>query len=169
MVCVGVVAAGWTWYSSESRAQQDQTESTMRTQAGNTTPEGAAEAFLNAWRKREHERAAVLSVGSARRKVEARRARDHALTEEERTLKEQLWDVMAADELTLRVSSAETDGPHRLKLSGVASGAFMGEPYRRETEFNLARMEDRWFVSEVVFGTILTSAPAAFDLDRGAP
>ena len=154
MVCIGLVAGVVAWMeTSGPEVPPDQLARQIDTDT--RPPEVTAESFLDAWRKRDHDLAAALSTGRAAEAVEARRARDEALSDEERAIKEQLWDSMAAESLRLRVTRTSYAAEARFRLEGTAEGRFLGEPYRRDVEFALVQLGDRWFVEDMTLGDIL--------------
>jgi hypothetical protein len=167
MVSVGVGA--WLATTLTGPAEGDAAGDDGAEAAVTRTPELAAEAFLDAWRKREHDRAAALSTGPARSAVDERRRRDDALTPEERDIKEQVWDTMAADRLRLRVHESRNERGGRVRLLTTAEGAFLGREYVREIEFLMAPLRERWYVEDVTFGDILSEPAGVFDLDKQGP
>lgn len=130
-----------------------------------SSPEDAAESFLDAWRKREHTVAAALSVGEARAMVDARAATDDAMTPSERDLKAQVWDAMADSRLELFLNESEELEAGRLRLSGIASGDFLGHPYERTMQYILTPTDEGWRVAAVEFGEILSDVPDVLQLE----
>jgi hypothetical protein len=132
------------------------------------TAERAAESFLDAWRKREHATALALSRGEAREAVRARQRSDAALGEEERQLKQQVWDAMASTRLALSVHESETLDGGRVAIRGVAQGRFVGDVYRREVRFVVAPEDadggDRWVVEHMRLGDILSDVPGVLQM-----
>lgn len=129
------------------------------------TAEGAAESFLDAWRKRNHEVAAQLSEGAALEQVQERQAADAALDGPDLELRAQVWDAMAQDRLALRLEESMLRDDGSLELHGIAEGTFVDNPYRRRVFFLVIERDDGWRVVEVEFGEILTPLPPAFRLD----
>ena len=151
MICVGVAAY---WASRQPDTPLD--APTSRVLVDDSTPERAAESFLDAWRKREHDVAAALAIGEAKAAVEARRAADLALSKEERAIKRQLWDAMASTRLSLVPTlSTELDDAH-VALETVARGRFLGKPYERAIDFDVEKSDDRWRVARMELGPHLT-------------
>ncbi len=164
MVCVGLVGM-WA-----SRAPAEDGERSAATAPNATfvvdasTPERAAESFLDAWRRRAHDTAARLSVGPALEQVRARAQRDARMSDHERELKAQVWDAMASERLRLRLRSAENLDGGGLHIEGVAEGSFLGHPYSRAVEFTLRPEGDEWRVADFAFGEILSELPGSLDL-----
>ncbi len=156
MICVGVLGV----LASEPQ-QTDTDPQESRVDVSDTTAEAAAESFLDAWRKREHDVAASLSVEDAHQAVLQRARRDDALSPSERDMQRQVWDAMASTRLSLVLNESEELGGGRLRLSGTAEGEFLESPYAREIDFELVPRGDHWRVAQVEFGTILTDAPDA--------
>jgi hypothetical protein len=156
MICVGLI--GFLWNRSAPETPRAPTPDEIEVLVDTSTPERAAESFLDAWRKRAHDVAAELTEGVAREAVEDRRRRDEALSPEERDLKRQLWDAMASERLRLRLDESERldDG---LALRGVAEGTFLDRPYERRMELVLVEREGGWRVRSFAFGEILTDLP----------
>ena len=162
MVCVGLL--GFLWNRRAAEPTHAPTPNEIEVLVDTSTPERAAESFLDAWRKRAHDVAAELTEGVAHEAVEDRRRRDEALSPEERDLKRQLWDAMASDRLRLRLDESERlDGSEGLDdglaLRGVAEGTFLDRPYERRMELVLVERDDGWRVRSFSFGEILTELP----------
>ena len=162
MVCVGLL--GFLWNRRAAEPMRAPTPNEIEVLVDTSTPERAAESFLDAWRKRAHDVAAELTEGVAHEAVEDRRRRDEALSPEERDLKRQLWDAMASDRLRLRLDESERlDGGEGLNeglaLRGVAEGTFLDRPYERRMELVLVERDDGWRVRSFSFGEILTELP----------
>jgi hypothetical protein len=125
-----------------------------------STPEGVAEAFLDAWRKRAHADAIRLSVGDARAESEARAARDAELDPTE-TAAAAPWQKLAANRLRLEVKQRDVlAGGSGVRLRTEAAGEFFGGPYRRSVEFEVRRTDDGFRVSAIRFGDVLEAPPA---------
>lgn len=165
MICTGIVA----WWLSHDGAQGPAAHGRGAGDGGmpadTDTPEHTAEAFLDAWRKRDHERALALSVGAASNAVVQRRAEDDQLTEHERALKEQVWDEMARESLHLKIRDSRQLEQGRLLLRGIAEGEFLDNPYRRRITFVLTPKGERWRVADMQLGEILTELPGLLELD----
>lgn len=157
MVCVGVVAV----VISRSGPAETAEERASRVAVNDRTAEAAAESFLDAWRKREHDVARRLSMENALRRVEARRQSDENLSDQERDLQRQVWDAMAATRLQLFLRESRNLPQGRLALAGVAEGEFLEQAYQREVEFVMVETAQGWRVAEVAFGEILSDMPAA--------
>lgn len=164
MVCVGV-AAVWLSRNGPEPSAHQAVAPDGGVRVDTSTPERAAETFLDAWRKRRHEAALAVCTGAARRKVEARQARDRRLDEHERALKEQVWDRMARESLKLEVRESRKLPAGRLLLAGEAVGEFLDHPYRREVTFVLEPQGERWKVADVEFGEILSEMPDLLEVD----
>ncbi len=156
MVCVGLL--GLWWNRGERAPAHARDELGVLVDA--SSPERAAESFLDAWRKRAHDVAAELSEGDAHEAVLARRRRDDALSEADRAIKRQLWDSMARDRLQLRLDESERVDEGGLALRGVAEGRFLDRPYARRLTMVLVEREGSWKVRSFDFGEILTELPA---------
>ena len=160
MVCIGLVAV--------FMAQEDEPEDPdrpSRVTVDDRTPEAAAESFLDAWRKREHDVAASLAVGEALTAVRAREERDAHLSDQERDLQRQVWDAMATSRLDLFLRESENLPGGDLRLAGVAEGEFLERPYEREMEFVMKEVQGAWRIESIHFGEILTELPAALHLE----
>lgn len=144
--------------------QREETPPSPEIQVDASTPERAAESFLDAWRKRAHDAAAALAIGRALERVEERAARDARMSDHERELKAQVWDAMARERLRLRLHEAENLEAGGLRLRGTAEGTFLGHPYSRAVEFVLRPDGEAWRVEDFSFGEILTETPGALDL-----
>ena len=162
MICVGV--AGFLLRGGPEPEEQP-ADTLPAIVVDDTTPERAAESFLDAWRRREHEVAADLSVGEARAAVDERAARDAAMSDHERELKRQGWDAMAAERLGLAIREAEQLEGGRMALRGIAEGTFLDQPYEREMEFVLRPEAEVWRVEGFHFGEILTEVPRLLELE----
>ncbi len=169
MLSVGVMS--WLWVRApETPAAVSPT--TLIVDA--TTPERAAESFLDAWRKREHEVATDLTAGVAHQKVAERAASDARMTEHERELKVRLWDAMASGRLDLLIDEMAYLDEERVRVAGIASGTLLGEPYERQMQFWLRPAEagveaddaHDWRVDDFEFGEILTEVPRVLKLGQ---
>lgn len=161
MVSVGVVAAlGPSFF--ERQPEPESKPGPLRIEA--ETPESAAESYLDAYRRREHEAAIALAVGPARAQAEARMERDARATEEELAAKEHLWDRMAAPRLALVVTERDALADGGVLLRGRAEGLFIEHRYVREVEFEVVRAGDEWRVARMDLGDVL-EGPSL----RGAP
>jgi hypothetical protein len=159
MVSIGVFA----WLAAEPAAPTAATpEPVVEVVDGDAR--GAAESYLDAWRKREHEVAIALSTGPARQAAIARRDADAALTEEEAAIKAQLWDDMASSRLTFEPAARIEEEGERVVLTGLARGDFLGRRYEREVRFRVAPHGSRWRVEEMILGPILSDLPDFLEL-----
>ncbi|MCB9614667.1 MAG: hypothetical protein H6721_09540 [Sandaracinus sp.] len=158
MICVGLLGFLWNrTVPAPTAPTPDATDLLVDT----STPERTAESFLDAWRKRAHELAEEMSEGVAREAVITRRRRDEALSPEERDLKRQLWDSLAADRLQLRLNESERLEDDALALRGIAEGTFLDRPYERRMEIVVVEREGGWKVRSFAFGEILSDVPSA--------
>ncbi|MEZ4250497.1 MAG: hypothetical protein R3B99_19870 [Polyangiales bacterium] len=158
MICVGLL--GFLW-NRTAPTPSSPTPNAIEVLVDTSTPERTAESFLDAWRKREHALAEEMSEGVAREAVIVRRRRDEALSPEERDLKRQLWDSLAADRLQLRLNESERLEDDALALRGIAEGTFLDRPYERRMELVLVEREGGWKVRSFSFGEILSDVPSA--------
>ncbi len=71
------------------------------------SPEGTAEAFLDAWRKRDFVVAAALSTASAKDAVLAKQADQQGLSDADRVAAEKVWSILAADRLRFLPNESE--------------------------------------------------------------
>lgn len=117
-----------------------------------TTPERAAESFLDAWRKRAHADAVRLSVGAARSRAERRRDTEEQMTEEDRAMADAVWRQMADMRLRLRINESENVSESRIVLRGRAEGEFLKRPYSRNVQFTMERRGADWLVENFDFG-----------------
>ena len=162
MVAIGVVALTNTGDEPAPVAPP----SIQRALIDQSTPERAAESFLDAWRKRDHESALELTEGEAHEAVLARQARDMRLTEHERELKAQVWDAMAQNRLRLMIDEAEELEGNRLRITGTAEGDFLGSPYVRQVEMiTRAHPGGMNVVEAFAFGEILSELPGELHLE----
>ncbi len=161
MVSVGLLAASGV-FSDQEDDEGDQVAHVAEVDM--STPERAAETFLDAWRKRDHRAALAASTGIARETVTARQRRDRQLSEAERALKEQVWDAMAAARLALMIEVSEDLEGGGIHLRGTAEGEFLAEAYVREVRFTVMPDGDRWLVADFEFGAILQGAELTRDL-----
>jgi hypothetical protein len=116
-----------------------------------STPERAAESWLDAWRTRSHDVALRLSSGIAREKVELRRTREEQMSPEDRALGEAVWKQLADTRLRLRIDESENLPNGNLALRGRAEGEWMGRPYIRRMEFVMEKRGLEWFVAAYRF------------------
>ena len=163
MIAIGLLAASGLFQAEDSGSDNGQPGGVAELDL--SMPERAAESFLDAWRKRDHRSALTASVGQARELVRARQRRDESLTEDERAIKAQVWDMMAAARLGLLISSSEDLADGSIRLVGTAEGEFLAERYVREVNFVVAPEGERWMVREFEFGEILEGA----ELSRESP
>lgn len=157
MICVGVVAVVIARSGPAETAEQR----ASRVAVSDRTAEAAAESFLDAWRKREHDVARELAIENALQRVAAREESDRNLSDQERDLQRQVWDAMAATRLQLFLRESRNLPNERLALAGVAEGEFLEQAYQREVEFVMVETPQGWRVAEVMFGEILSDMPAA--------
>lgn len=163
MVSVGVLALVLAFAGSDDRAEVDAPAS-----SDDGEPRVVAENFLDAWRKRDHDGALALATGTAAEKVRERRQADARLSDEDRSVKEQLWDPMASERLTLEVDREEPiEGG--LALFGRAVGRFVGRPYEREVTFELVEEGSGYRVRSMELGRILSETPEILDVEEKAP
>jgi len=164
MVSTGL-AAWWLSRDPDPDASTDGEVAGRDLPADTSSPERAAEAFLDAWRKRDHDRALSLSTGAARDAVIERRDEDAHATEHEKELKEQVWDQMARQPLHLQIRESRDLDDGGLFLRGIAEGEFLGNPYRRKIAFVLEPDGEQWKVTDMKLGDILTKMPDLTNLD----
>ncbi|MGF1467504.1 MAG: hypothetical protein ACFCGT_15370 [Sandaracinaceae bacterium] len=124
-----------------------------------STPERAAETYYDAWRRRRWDAAGQVSVGEARRAVEAKRARDDALAPEERVVAARAWDALARAPLSLVLDRSEDLEDGALRLGGVAEYELVDRPYRREVSFEVVEADDAYRVRRMELGEVLTDLP----------
>lgn len=130
-----------------------------------STPEAAAQSFLDAWRRRRWPEATELSVGQARAQVLQKQASDEALEHDERIIAERMWDALARAPLTLALEEVEMHGNERYTLQGVAEYDFVRTPYRRRVAFDVEGSESGYRVSEMRLGEVLSELPSIFGGD----
>jgi hypothetical protein len=116
-----------------------------------TSPERAAESWLDAWRTRAHDVGLRLSVGTAREKIALRRTREEAMSPEDRALGEAVWKQLADTRLRLQINESENLEGGRLALRGHGIGEWMGRPYVRRMEFEMEKRGAAWFVAAYRF------------------
>jgi hypothetical protein len=156
------------WVSQRGNEITPAERSSAQVRIDASTPERAAESFLDAWRKREFDRAQRISIGEARAAVEAKIASDNELGDGAREEYQQIWATLAADRLRFLPEESENMPNGRLALRGVAQGDFAGRDYRRVMEFILVQQGDHWVVEEMTPGAILSDIPDILEVDPGA-
>lgn len=165
MVSIGVIA--WLGTRSDPAASATADPNALDVEVDTSTPALAAESFLDAWRKRAHDDALTLSTGEAHAQVTDRKARDEALTNEERAQKQAIWNAMADSRLRLMVDASEDLPDGKVMIRGTAEGEFLDRPYERRVSFLLARVDEAWKVEHVEFGEILSETADFLELDPG--
>src|SRR5690606_18841437 len=102
-----------------------------------------------------------ISTGEARERVRTKRAAEAELDPEEREIARRTWLQLAGEPLTMFFQQSDTLEPdRRIALRGVAGYDVLQQPYRREVEFEVVREGERWRVSRMVPGRVLTEIPA---------
>jgi hypothetical protein len=163
MVSIGVIAIVLALAGSAEPVETAEPAS-----SDDAEPRVVAENFLDAWRKRDHDGALALATGSAASAVRERREADARLSDEDRSVKEQLWDPMASERLALEVDREQLiDGG--LALFGRAVGRFVGQPYEREVSFEVVREGSGYRVRSMELGRILSATPEILDVEGKAP
>ena len=152
MVSIGVVAVISSQYGGADATPTEAAPVVPRdVPVDQSTPERAAESWLDAWRTRSHDVALRLSAGVAREKVELRRTREEQMSPEDRALGEAVWKQLADTRLRLRIDESENLPNGNLTLRGRAEGEWMGRPYIRRMEFVMEKRGLEWFVTAYRF------------------
>ncbi len=159
MISIGLVAAFGPALLGSDDARGDASASPIVVDA--TTPEGAAESYLDAYRRREHAIALALSVGDAHALAATRQARDARATPEELAAKAHLWDKMAAPRLRFVVTSREPSGATGERMRGRAEGTFLEQRYVREVSFEVVPEDGEWRVARMELGEVLEGPSVA--------
>ena len=131
-----------------------------------TTPERAAESFLEAWRRGDHAACLRMARGEAARTVRARRDRDGANREARASVAEarRAW---ARAHLELVIDQSDMPRPGHVVIRGVAEGDLDGHAFERPVGMTLARADStdggapRWVVEQVHLGSLTGDVPAA--------
>lgn len=170
MILIGLVA----WFVSRTpdqiREEHEQRAAIAALRIDDRTPEAAAESFLDAWRRRAWDEAEGISTGEAQARVQQKRAAEEQVDPQDREMAREVWQTLAGAPLTVTFSQSDTLEEGRIALRGVAAYALVGQPYAREMEWLVVRVEDdggeRWRVERMVTGPVLTDMP---DLLEGEP
>lgn len=121
-----------------------------------TTPERAAESFLDAWCKRDRAAALRISRGSARRQVLGRAAAEAAMSPDERRLERDMWRATARSRLELVIHRSDMMPRGRMLIGGEAQGELHGRAYRRQVQIILSPTGDgHWVIEQMTLGKIL--------------
>ncbi len=175
MISVGVVALLSSGALDEPDArggvEQEAMADVVRVAVDRASPSATAESFLDAWRKRDYATARELSIEGAERVVLLRMARESNLSADERELKRQVWDAMAAHRLLLEVDEERPMEGGGVHLSGVARGEFLGAPYARRIGFEVVEREGGYVVRLMTLGDVLSETPEFLEMPPrpGAP
>ena len=165
MISIGLIAWLGTCGDAGTASPDARSPNALDVEVDTSTPALAAESFLDAWRKRAHRDALVLSTGEAHAAVEARASRDDQLSDEERAAKQQIWNAMAETRLQLMVDSSEDLPEGRVLIQGTAEGEFLERPYERRVSFVLSQTDGAWKVERIEFGEIVSDVPEFLELD----
>jgi hypothetical protein len=160
MVAIGL-AAFWAIdvpneVGLEEQAQQQYAALTI----DDRTPERVAQSYLDAWRRRQWDQAAGISIGAARTAALEKQAMDLDVEHEDRVMAREVWERLSSAPLEVEFTGSERlDQAGGLYLHGIASYEFMGAPYRREIGW-VVRPEGTLFrVERMENGTVLTAVP----------
>lgn len=165
MIVVGLVA--WWIARAPEDARQEQA---LRAQAAelridDRTPEAVAESFYDAWRRRAWDEAEGIASGEARGRVQAKRAAEAEVSPEDREMAREAWQALASAPLTVYFQQSDTlEEGQRIALRGVAAYDLVGQPYRREVEFEVVRSGEVWRVERMVPGRVITDVPELLKL-----
>lgn len=129
------------------------------------SPEATAEAFLDAWRKRDFAVAAALSTASAKSAVLAKQTDQEGLSDADRVAAEKVWGILAADRLRFLPNESENLPGGALALRGTAKGTFAARPYERKIGFELEPYGKGWLVRKMELGDVLSDTPSLLDVD----
>jgi len=167
MLVVGAVALVSDCFGEEAQ-EGSAAEDAAATRIDARTPEAAAESFLDAWRKRDHQAALSIAIGKARQAVLAREQADQEMGDEGAEIKEKAWDPVAQNRLELSMDESETRPDGRLVLRATAEGTFLDRPYRRRVSFVMRHVGERWMVEEMGLEEILSDMPDFLELGPGS-
>lgn len=163
MITVGLLAWLIGRAPDQIREEETQRAALAALRIDDRTPEAVAESFLDAWRRRAWDEAERISTGEAHERVQSKRASDDALNEEDREMARQVWATLAGAPLEVTFSQSDTLSEDRIALRGVAAYALVRQPYAREMEWMVVRVEidgsQRWRVERMVNGRVLTDLP----------
>lgn len=161
MVVIGLLAWMVSRAPEQARTEQAQRAQIAELRIDDRTPEAVAESFYDAWRRRAWDEAEGIAVGEARGRVQAKRAAESEVAPEDRAMARDAWLQLAGAPLTMFFQQSDTLEPdQRIALRGVAGYDVLGQPYRREVEFEVVREGERWRVERMVPGRVLTETPA---------
>ena len=161
MIVIGLLAWAVSRAPEQARTEQVQRGRIAELRIDDRSPEAVAESFYDAWRRRSWDEAERISVGEARARVQAKRAAEAALEPEEREMARRAWRELAGAPLTMFFQQSDTLEPERrIALRGVAGYDVLQQPYRREVDFEVVREGERWRVTRMVPGRVLTETPA---------
>jgi hypothetical protein len=152
MVSVGVVA--WIARPSPTPAENtpERRVEPARVAIETSTPERAAETFLDAWRKRAHEDGMAISEADAYERIRARRDSELALDPADRAQADALWRRLADMRLHFEAIESERLAGGMLRLRGIAKGMWLGKPYERPVEYELVERPVGWRVTKFELG-----------------
>jgi hypothetical protein len=160
MIAIGV-AAFWAIDTPaevplEDRAQQEYAALTI----DDRTPERVATSYLDAWRRRQWDQAASISIGAAHEAALEKQAMDLDVEHEDRVMAREVWERLSSAPLQVDFTGHERlDDIGGLYLHGVAAYEFMGTPYRREIGWVVRPEGDLFRVERMENGTVLTAIP----------
>ncbi len=174
MVTVGVIAVVGSRLLAKGR--EDRREVTddggvtgpLAVQVDVESAAGAAETFLDAWRKHNHAVGLEVSAGNARDQVEDRQRREASLDPRDQEM-QRVWNELAGSRLRVSVVSQESRPEDRLVLTTRARGTFLERPYEREFTFHVARTERGWVVEDMIPGAVLSEQPSILDVEPSRP
>lgn len=168
MLCIGVVAIVVAMHRGDARPRATET-GPAHVLVDQTTPERAAESWLDAWRTRAHEDALRLSVGAARDAVRKRMEDEQHMSPEDRAIGEAVWQQLADTRLHFVVSQSDHLPDGRLGLRGRAVGEWMGDPYERGLALVMEKRGPDWFVADYHFDDPTRHARTPADGSTVAP
>ena len=172
MVAVGLVA--WFGVASMNTSDvdddmEDPEREYIALSIDDRTPHRVAESYLDAWRRRAWTEAASISVGAAHTRALEKRVLDADIDPVDRVMAREVWERLAGAPLTVEFTDSsrtpEHGDPSDIVLEGVASYAFMNEPYRREVRWVVRPEGELWRVVSMENGRVLTELP---DILRGS-
>jgi hypothetical protein len=161
MVVIGLVA--WMVGRAPEQAREEQAQRAVLSELriDDRTAEAVAESFYDAWRRRAWDEAEGIAVGEARARVQAKRAAEADLNPEDREMAREAWQALAGAPLTVYFQQSDTlEEGQRIAFRGIAAYDLVGQPYRREVEFEVVRQGEVWRVERMEPGRVITDVPA---------
>lgn len=165
MIVIGLVAWMIGRAPDQARVEQTQRAQMAELRIDDRTAESVAESFYDAWRRRAWDEAESIAVGEARERVLAKRAAEADVNPEDREMAREAWQALAGAPLTVYFQQSETlEEDQRIAFRGIAAYDLVGQPYRREVEFEVVRAGEVWRVERMDPGRVITDVPDLLEL-----